>query len=1034
MSQSTKNPKRKKEKLPQKNNLDRYFSASKTCLDTKHQVNENERNLPNVTLGFKRKNKSENNNCVKFQKVEENSNINSKAKIANVTDTRLCLVSLRRIDDSNRLPITKNGQCNVALLPANCKLANLDEESTKSVDKSPKKRGRPKKISMVKMVTQLNVSEKSTSLIRSSINGSVIAESINTPNRTSNVKRDPLSKETDQVNSDKSASMVKLKSFPLTTDKPPAMSGTPRKVGRPKNVDDLIQLNGNEPSFSLLHSSLNDSVIIDSINTPKQTSDIKEGPSSKETDNDQSDSKNRISSSSMVNVESNSLSTDKQPENCQRKQVSASSFLDIAYSQFHNDFCKTYKLGFVRLPECLDLEKCKALHKDTQPKEINSYQYGHVFNIFDCPFPDWHYDILPAVSMILNGEQHLRGDMIRMLFDYILNGPNEDLLWQVKTILVTHWFMHPACTDYMHEFYLELLDRKYRRESFFQTKLTDSGVLTYIMDQMENILKPQINEMKINEENNPSEADSTDNNEQNLNYEVLEERFINHQPLIDEEEQEVIETIEDLFTNLSQGQQDIEDANNPKYLRRLTIALEIILDLLEMDFAICVSRLKSSLKNECDIREPLVKQLLDDCFQSRVLKFYLRTTDSNTWTQLSRLIGMMAETVHLFSSSRRTSWKYPEINEDCEEFARIVFENFTKGGWDENECLSRLHSLQPTWLQQRVALNVVNSHLNLVLGTGIQAVVDIIHSHVVSPVKLKEDLKMIELNLEALNKEAEKFSKASRKRNKYGESLLLRVCKSAKFSVRDVECVLAMADTNVNEKDNHGWTPLHEAVNAGCIPKVQTLLQFVPPPGKEAVDVGVQNNEGISPLHEAVGNGNLDICKLLVEHGGICLLRKKDSKGVTPLMLAKGRDEIEHFFKQAIRTQEELNLNSNSVLKLSDTMIRLCMLVCEAFISDHHTWEIYQIIKYNKSYVKFEQKSYVSGADKNNLINTKREQTHFRKLRKIIQKLAENPDNSHLVRIWSDRFLYKEPDAEEIETLFGFEVENLFRLDSDIRK
>jgi hypothetical protein len=136
-------------------------------------------------------------------------------------------------------------------------------------------------------------------------------------------------------------------------------------------------------------------------------------------------------------------------------------------------------------------------------------------------------------------------------------------------------------------------------------------------------------------------------------------------------------------------------------------------------------------------------------------------------------------------------------------------------------------------------------------------------------------------------------------------------------------------------------------------------------------------------------------------------LKKKNNSGQTPLMLSNEKKDISDYFKSVIKTQEALNLNSNSVLKLSDFMIKLCMIICEAFITDHFTWELYQVIKFDKGYKKVSPKPYLSAGNKEVLVVFKHDQDHFRKLRRILEKLAENPANSYLIRIWNDRYQHR---------------------------
>lgn len=50
------------------------------------------------------------------------------------------------------------------------------------------------------------------------------------------------------------------------------------------------------------------------------------------------------------------------------------------------------------------------------------------------------------------------------------------------------------------------------------------------------------------------------------------------------------------------------------------------------------------------------------------------------------------------------------------------------------------------------------------------------------------------------------------------------------------------------------------------------------------------NGEGITPLHDAVLNDQVDICRVLLQHGGPKLLQAQTILGYTPLDLAETDD------------------------------------------------------------------------------------------------------------------------------------------------
>ena len=65
------------------------------------------------------------------------------------------------------------------------------------------------------------------------------------------------------------------------------------------------------------------------------------------------------------------------------------------------------------------------------------------------------------------------------------------------------------------------------------------------------------------------------------------------------------------------------------------------------------------------------------------------------------------------------------------------------------------------------------------------------------------------------------------------------------------------AGTDVNAKDEKGWTPLHEAALGGHKGIAELLIA-------KGADVNAKNNDGVTPLNWALG----EIADLLRKHGG----------------------------------------------------------------------------------------------------------------------------------------------------------------------
>ena len=85
--------------------------------------------------------------------------------------------------------------------------------------------------------------------------------------------------------------------------------------------------------------------------------------------------------------------------------------------------------------------------------------------------------------------------------------------------------------------------------------------------------------------------------------------------------------------------------------------------------------------------------------------------------------------------------------------------------------------------------------------------------------------------------------------------------------------------TNPNERDGHGDTPLHIAVNTNNVNMVQLLLTH------SNTNKHATNNMGANPLHHAAWNGNRDIVKLLINdaNANANYINHQMTNGWTPL-------------------------------------------------------------------------------------------------------------------------------------------------------
>ena len=110
---------------------------------------------------------------------------------------------------------------------------------------------------------------------------------------------------------------------------------------------------------------------------------------------------------------------------------------------------------------------------------------------------------------------------------------------------------------------------------------------------------------------------------------------------------------------------------------------------------------------------------------------------------------------------------------------------------------------------------------------------------------------------------------------------------SEKQNIEGVKQHLA-AGADVNAKDEHDWTPLHNAVFWGHKEIAELLITA-------GADVNAAEWTGMTPLHQAVSR-NKEIAKLLIAAGAD--VNAKDKLGDTPLQVAayQGHKEIAELF------------------------------------------------------------------------------------------------------------------------------------------
>jgi ankyrin repeat protein len=98
-----------------------------------------------------------------------------------------------------------------------------------------------------------------------------------------------------------------------------------------------------------------------------------------------------------------------------------------------------------------------------------------------------------------------------------------------------------------------------------------------------------------------------------------------------------------------------------------------------------------------------------------------------------------------------------------------------------------------------------------------------------------------------------------------------------------------ISNTNINEQNEEGWTPLHIACWKGQVDLVRELLLH-------GANVNIKNNLGCIPLHYACVAGHLEIVKLLITNSDLTI---RDEYGNYPYDVASTQ-EIWDLFESII--------------------------------------------------------------------------------------------------------------------------------------
>lgn len=121
------------------------------------------------------------------------------------------------------------------------------------------------------------------------------------------------------------------------------------------------------------------------------------------------------------------------------------------------------------------------------------------------------------------------------------------------------------------------------------------------------------------------------------------------------------------------------------------------------------------------------------------------------------------------------------------------------------------------------------------------------------------------------------------------------------------------SNTDLNQRQAHGWTPLIMAIAQGDIHTEKSLLDL-------GADPDIKNLQGRSPLHFAARYANLESSLLLIEYGAN--INTQDSEGNTPLIIGTiyGRLEIVDALIKSGADIEIKNNKKETALELSQKL------------------------------------------------------------------------------------------------------------------
>ncbi|XP_065571089.1 uncharacterized protein LOC136033984 isoform X2 [Artemia franciscana] len=319
------------------------------------------------------------------------------------------------------------------------------------------------------------------------------------------------------------------------------------------------------------------------------------------------------------------------------------------------------------------------------------------------------------------------------------------------------------------------------------------------------------------------------------------------------------------------------------------VLLDFIVEFLCSDFSLWAhKRLKPYEDLRSNKTSPLIARIFwpntpagpTNALCSDLFNAFLKSLEDNdrfAITQISKLVSLIGEVSLLSSMKSKYLIGFPEGN--AETFANRLENALREILETETDIITCLSNIKSPWLVMEVAdrcllrtMSGWKRHLDLEEAFQLKKTLD----STLEQSEVPTELSLTKVEKAPINSQL----------NRYGETKLHIACKND--YIPQIRSLIA-AKVDVNQVDNAGWSPLHEAVAAGSVEAVSLLLSKCfqdPPPGISKIDITCPGHDFDTPLHLAVKTKNLETIQLLIKYGGNKIKNKKNKHGKTPRDMA----------------------------------------------------------------------------------------------------------------------------------------------------